>query len=162
MTKIIQVVGYKNSGKTTLMNKLIHHFSNEMRVGSLKHHGHGGEIDSLKHTDSALQFEAGAVISGVQGESITQLTLENLSFYELINIYESLSIDLLLIEGYKQASYPKIVLLKNKEDISLLDELSNIIAVGTNGYKINSSYPTFNLTNIDDEMTKIVSYITNS
>ncbi|QQK74745.1 molybdopterin-guanine dinucleotide biosynthesis protein MobB [Salicibibacter cibarius] len=41
--RVLQVVGYKNSGKTTLMEELVKAFSaREMHVAALKHHGHGG------------------------------------------------------------------------------------------------------------------------
>ncbi|WP_430787697.1 molybdopterin-guanine dinucleotide biosynthesis protein B [Virgibacillus flavescens] len=162
MTKVIQIVGYKDSGKTTLMNLLIQHFSQEMKVGSLKHHGHGGEIELIQETDSTSNFEAGSSISGVEGESITQLTLDNIPFEELIDLYTYLSVDLLLIEGYKHANYPKIVLLKNNEEISLLQQLSNIIAVGTDDFFIETDYPTFNSRTVDSEIKRIASYIANN
>ncbi|MED4879509.1 molybdopterin-guanine dinucleotide biosynthesis protein MobB, partial [Anoxybacillus geothermalis] len=39
-----QVVGYKHSGKTTLMEKWVTAAVREgWRVGTVKHHGHGGE-----------------------------------------------------------------------------------------------------------------------
>ncbi|WP_161493897.1 molybdopterin-guanine dinucleotide biosynthesis protein B [Virgibacillus necropolis] len=163
MLNIVQVVGYKNSGKTTLMKQLIQYFSEtKVKVGTLKHHGHGGDVNLPKGTDSASQFEAGSLISGVQGESITQLTFHNLEIDELIKMYTMLPIDLLLVEGYKRADYPKIVLVKNREDLSLLDELSNIIAVGTldSALMIDIGYPTFDLNNLDQNITKLASYIT--
>lgn len=163
MTQVIQIVGYKNSGKTTLMKHLVHYFSKqELKVGTLKHHGHGGNIQLDKDTDSVSHFEAGSSISGVQGEAITQLTFDNLPFDELIKLYTTLSIDLLLIEGFKQADYPKIVLVKNHEDLSLLDKLSNIIVVGTQDISLKKeySYPTFNLANIDEHITQLATYIT--
>ncbi|WP_404451726.1 molybdopterin-guanine dinucleotide biosynthesis protein B [Virgibacillus necropolis] len=165
MTKIIQIVGYKNSGKTTLMNHLIRQFSEQkLKVGALKHHGHGGDIPLYKDTDSFSHFESGSLISGVQGESITQLTLHNLPLDELIDMYTSLSIELLLIEGYKHANYPKIVLLKNLEDISLLDELSNIIAVGSLDSSLlgDIRYPTFDLTKVSEHITQFATYIINN
>lgn len=40
---ILQIVGYQNSGKTTLMEKLIQALTYEgMKVATIKHHGHGG------------------------------------------------------------------------------------------------------------------------
>ncbi|RYG72590.1 molybdopterin-guanine dinucleotide biosynthesis protein B [Lentibacillus lipolyticus] len=149
---VCQVVGYKRSGKTTVMNKLIRHFSaNNLKVGSLKHHGHGGEPAMVNGTDSEEHLKSGSVISGVKGENITQLTLSSpLELDELIQMYHRFPLDLLLVEGYKQAVYPKIVLVRNETDLSLLQELSAIIAVGTWDVRlpISSSYPVFNMNNL--------------
>lgn len=164
MTNIVQIVGYKNSGKTTLMKRLIQHFSAEsIKVGTLKHHGHGGDIDLPKNSDSTICMEAGSCVSGVQGESISQLIFQNIPFEKLIKLYTTLPIELLLIEGYKNADYPKIILVKSMEELSLLDELSNIIAVGSFDVSLlqDNRYPTFDLSKMDLHMAELATYIIN-
>jgi molybdopterin-guanine dinucleotide biosynthesis protein B len=48
-TPILQVVGYQNSGKTTLITKLIKMLKEmSYRVGTLKHHGHDGVLYTKK------------------------------------------------------------------------------------------------------------------
>jgi len=132
---VCQIVGYKRAGKTTLMTSLIRYFSNTgMRVGTLKHHGHGGEPAIIKETDSYQHTEAGSLISAVQGEKQLHLTVnekEKLTLTDILPLYTFLPLDLLLIEGCKNASYPKIVLIREEADIHLLDRLSNVIAVGS-------------------------------
>jgi|SRR5690625_1407117 len=149
--QIIQIVGYRHSGKTTLIKKLLLKITNEfsLRVATLKHHGHGGEPDIVQGTDSYEHLQAGAQISGVQGEDRLHLKItgfRNIQLEQIIALYERFPIDLLLIEGYKHAPYPKIVLLNNDADEELLD-LDNIIAVG--GWKRpalnNDRYPTFSI-----------------
>ena len=91
---IIQVIGYKNSGKTTLICDLIEK-SKELGLNSatIKHHGHGGKPDVKENTDSYLHKKAGAVMAGVEGDgelllSITQSIWklrDILRFYELLN-----------------------------------------------------------------------------
>lgn len=161
--QICQVVGYKNSGKTTVMSELIRYFFNlDVKVGSLKHHGHGGEPDAPKHTDSSLHFESGTVMSGVQGENSTQFMMGfPFKLDELIGMYRYFSIDLLMIEGYKQADYPKIVLLKSLEELVLLDELTNIIAVGSMEGELlaNLDYPTFAVQEIQAALPRLADYI---
>ncbi|WP_188455284.1 molybdopterin-guanine dinucleotide biosynthesis protein B [Virgibacillus oceani] len=161
--KICQIVGYKNSGKTTVMKEVIRYFSSRgYKIGSLKHHGHGGEPELMKDTDSYQHFAAGTMASGVQGEHVSQLILNNTEFETLISIYKMLPIDILFIEGYKKADYPKIVLLKNEEELSLLDELSNIIAVGSWDEQIlrNVSHPAFSIANIGSYLPQLADYIT--
>lgn len=132
--RICQIVGRKNAGKTTLMKQLISHFTeNGLRVSTLKHHGHGGEPDTVTHTDSYRHMQAGSIMSAVQGEKQLHVTVndtEKLTFAEILCLYRLLPLDLLLIEGYKNADYPKIVLLRGREDVELLGQLTNIIAVG--------------------------------
>jgi molybdopterin-guanine dinucleotide biosynthesis protein B len=130
---ILQIVGYQNSGKTTLITKLIEKLSTEgFSVGTIKHHGHGGEPligDSGKDTE--LHRKAGASVVAVEGKGVVQLTAANSSWKleKLIALYKSFEIDVILVEGYKKANYPKIVLLRNGEDKELLDELTNIACV---------------------------------
>ncbi|SEQ43299.1 molybdopterin-guanine dinucleotide biosynthesis protein B [Virgibacillus subterraneus] len=161
--QICQIVGYKNSGKTTVMNNLIRYFSSsDMKVGTLKHHGHGGEPDIVENTDSTMHIESGSLVSGVQGENITQLTFHmKMELDELIQMYNNFSIDLLLVEGYKNASYPKIVMVKNEQDFSLFKGLSNIIAIGTwdEGLFKNSGLPTFSINNIDENIVQLAEYV---
>ncbi|MDA1475728.1 molybdopterin-guanine dinucleotide biosynthesis protein B [Bacillus changyiensis] len=129
---ILQIVGYQNSGKTTFMELLIKRLAHQnMKVGCLKHHGHGGEpASATKGKDTNRYLEAGSVISGVEGGGVFQLTARgNLLLEQLIPIYELLSIDCLLIEGFKQAAYQKIVMVRDEKDKHLLQQLEGIIAV---------------------------------
>ncbi|MFD2761737.1 molybdopterin-guanine dinucleotide biosynthesis protein B [Lentibacillus juripiscarius] len=160
---VCQVTGYKNSGKTSVMNELIRYFSKEnLKVGSLKHHGHGGEPDMVEGTDSQGHLESGSVISGVQGENTTQLTISMpLELDELIQMYRRFPLDLLMVEGYKQAAYPKIVLIKNEADLSLLQELSAIIAVGTWDAKmaVNLDIPVFDMNSLETNIPALADCI---
>lgn len=128
---VLQIVGYQNSGKTTLAEKLIHYARNEgLRVGSIKHHGHGGAPASNLTKDSTRHAQAGALASAVEGDGVVQLQLAKNTFAlsELIRLYEqALLINFIIVEGYKSESYQKVVLLKEPEDVKLL-ALSNIVA----------------------------------
>lgn len=128
---VLQIVGYQNSGKTTLAEKLISYAGNNgLRVGSIKHHGHGGAPASNLTKDSTRHAQAGAVVSAVEGDGVVQLQLakNTVALDELISLYEqAFLIDFIIVEGYKSESYQKVVLLKEPEDVKLL-ALSNIIA----------------------------------
>ncbi|SDM58939.1 molybdopterin-guanine dinucleotide biosynthesis protein B [Fictibacillus solisalsi] len=130
----IQIVGYKNSGKTTLIANLLQAAAIEgLRAGTLKHHGHGGRIAFQdENRDTGIHRSAGAVVSGVQGEDTFQLCLDQpLSFSGLIRLYEPLDLDLLLIEGFKEEQLPRVVLLKQDEDVELLDCSTHVLLVIT-------------------------------
>lgn len=130
--KILQIVGYQNSGKTTLMEQLITQAATEgFRVGTIKHHGHGGipMIESSK--DSVRHEKAGASVTAVEGEGTLRMSIHqsNWQLADILAIYETFNMDMILIEGYKNEDYPKVVLLRQAEDESLLQKVSNIICV---------------------------------
>ena len=156
--KIIQIVGFKNSGKTSLSTELIRSLvSNGFRTASLKHHGHGGEPLGLENTDSYKQQQAGAIVAGVEGSGMFQLKHVNgWNIEQLIAIYRLFNIDVLVIEGFKYENYPKIVLIKNKEELSLLKQLTNIIAVvsAVSMEESSISFPVFSY----DQIEKLCHY----
>lgn len=163
---ICQVVGYKNSGKTTLMQQLIRYFTEQdLHVGTLKHHGHGGEPGLLKETDSYKHLHAGAAISAVQGEQQFQLTINDVTAFsldQLIEYYRFSPVDILLIEGYKQADFPKIILVNVEQDLQLLDRLTNVLAVGSRNQDLLTGlqYPTFSLLEMDVYLPRLAALIT--
>ena len=58
--KTIAVIGWKNSGKTTLVSNLVSHLSkNNLKVGVVKHAHHTFDIDH-PNTDSYKIREAGS------------------------------------------------------------------------------------------------------
>lgn len=128
MKKVFQIVGYQNSGKTTLMEKVISGAAEKgVRVASIKHHGHGGAPDVK---DSTRHQQAGAVIAGVEGSGILQLNIQQSEWAlnDILRLYEMFPVDCIFIEGYKGEAYPKAVLIRNEEDLHLL-HLENIQCV---------------------------------
>jgi molybdopterin-guanine dinucleotide biosynthesis adapter protein len=133
--KVLQIVGYKNSGKTTLVEKLIKEAVHQgYRVGAVKHHGHGGYPDlSGVPNDSNRHRQAGAIVSSVEGSGLLQLQVmqDEWSLKQILQIYSFLPIDFVLVEGFKKEKYPKVVMLRSHEDLPLLNMLENIIAAIT-------------------------------
>ncbi|XLP21170.1 molybdopterin-guanine dinucleotide biosynthesis protein B [Bacillus toyonensis] len=132
-SSIIQIVGYQNSGKTTLVEKVVHALAeSEMKVATIKHHGHGG-FPEVAQKDSERHRKAGAVVSSVEGAGLLSLSSlrEEWSLQEIIRLYEFFEVDTILIEGYKKENYPKVVLLCSAEDVELVHKLENVVAVIT-------------------------------
>ncbi|TSB45361.1 molybdopterin-guanine dinucleotide biosynthesis protein B [Alkalicoccobacillus porphyridii] len=144
---IIQIVGYQNSGKTTLLCKLVDMAVKEgWRVGTLKHHGHGGRpLLEGQGKDSYKHYAAGATVSAVEGEGTLQLTarVEAGNPEATLELYRQMEIDLILVEGYKGWKYPKVVLLRDQEDVRLLKELEQIVAIISKGNLVISESPYF-------------------
>lgn len=141
--QIIQIVGYKNSGKTTLAKTLIKSLAKKgVKVASLKHHGHGGIPLGMKETDSEKHRQAGAIISGVEGQKVLQLSNQNAwKIEQMIAIYKLLDTEALVMEGFKQYNFNKIVLIRKAEDLHLLEQMTNIRAVMTPLQLKQTSYP---------------------
>ena len=130
---ILQIVGYQNSGKTTLVEKVVHALAErKMKVATIKHHGHGG-FPEVAQKDSERHRQAGAVVSSVEGAGLLSLSSlrEEWPLQEIIRLYEFFEVDTILIEGYKKENYSKVVLLRSAEDIELLHKVENIVAVIT-------------------------------
>lgn len=127
--KIIQVVGYKNSGKTTLVCELVKDLTKSgLRAGTLKHDAHDFEPD-VPGTDTWQHRQAGAHITAITSPARTAWVQEQATPLEdLIENIREHTLDYLIIEGFKLAAYPKAVLLKDEQDIDLLS-LTNVIAV---------------------------------
>jgi len=152
-SKVFQIVGYQNSGKTTLMEKLIK-TGNErgLKVGSIKHHGHGGSLDHhMINKDSKRHQRSGSLVSTVAGEDtlLIEATNNEWKLEEIIGIYNGFDLDVILVEGYKYSTYPKVVLIKNEEDLSLLEHLTNIRAV-VSWFPLESSYRIFSNTQLEN------------
>ncbi|AHA07963.1 molybdopterin-guanine dinucleotide biosynthesis protein MobB [Bacillus toyonensis] len=132
-SSIIQIVGYQNSGKTTLVEKVVHALAeSEMKVATIKHHGHGG-FPEVAQKDSERHRKAGAVVSSVEGAGLLSLSSlrEEWSLQEIIRLYEFFEVATILIEGYKKENYPKVVLLRSAEDVELVHKVENVVAVIT-------------------------------
>ncbi len=110
-TPIIGIVGWKNSGKTTLTVALIAEFVRRgYRVASIKHAHHNLRIDD-KDTDSARHRKAGAaqvaVVSEKRWAIVTELGAHpEPDFFDMLAKFEPC--DLIVVEGYKSQPIPKI------------------------------------------------------
>ncbi|APH05468.1 molybdopterin-guanine dinucleotide biosynthesis protein B [Bacillus weihaiensis] len=135
MGRVLQVVGYQNSGKTTFVIEYVKEaVAQKHLVGTIKHHGHQSSLaygDEVK--DTGRHRDAGATASLVEGNGSFILTGHlNMSLLQLVKLYKGLGLDIILIEGFKKEHYPKVVILRSLEDVSLLRDISNIECVVTN------------------------------
>jgi molybdopterin-guanine dinucleotide biosynthesis adapter protein len=129
---IYQIVGYQNSGKTTFIVKLIQALKNQgIKSVTIKHHGHGGRPDVIPQKDSSRHLEAGALAALVEGDGrlILQADESFLTLDEQIRFMAYFHPDIILIEGHKKQSYPKLLILRNENDLALITYVNNIKAV---------------------------------
>jgi molybdopterin-guanine dinucleotide biosynthesis protein B len=110
MIPIVSIVGKSNSGKTTLIEKLIAELSRRgWRVATIKHNRHGFEIDH-EGKDSWRHRKAGAVATVLASPAQIALIEDAGKDYELAELAERFirDADVILAEGYKGNPHPKI------------------------------------------------------
>jgi molybdopterin-guanine dinucleotide biosynthesis protein B len=132
-TKIIAIVGKSNSGKTTLLEKLVAELTRRgYRIGTAKHAHHGFEMDT-KGKDSWRHRNAGASATLVISEDkVALIKNDKKSYLEKMESYLSDN-DIILAEGFKRQNLPKIEIFRiqgiHKSPLCMEDE--NLIAFVT-------------------------------
>jgi len=120
--KTIGVIGWKNSGKTTLVSKLVNYFSSlNLKVGVIKHAHHSFDIDH-PNTDSYKIRKSGAfkttIVSNKRLAVIEERAEGNeIDLKSIIDMNKDCQI--LILEGFKKNNdIPKIevFLKKNKKE----------------------------------------------
>lgn len=162
MTPVFGVTGWKNSGKTTLLVKLVGEFTRRgLVVSSVKHAHHGFDIDK-PGADSFRHREAGAsevmIVSANRWALMHEL--RGASEPPLRAALDRLSpCDLILVEGYKRENHPKIE-VRRREAASgdaLQPHDASIVAIATDEViKPERRGPCFDI----DDVAGIADFIT--
>ncbi|PZD92934.1 molybdopterin-guanine dinucleotide biosynthesis protein B [Paenibacillus sambharensis] len=123
---VIQIVGYKNSGKTTLLCRLVERLkADRLTVGTVKHDAHDFTMDQ-PGTDTWQHQQAGADLTAISSSRRTAWLMNRPA--ELQELLAGMhGVDLVLAEGFKTAPYPKLILLRQESDLELL-QLANVTA----------------------------------
>jgi molybdopterin-guanine dinucleotide biosynthesis protein B len=115
MPPIVSVVGRTNSGKTTLIEKLIPALTRRgYRVATIKHHHHGDFEADHAGKDSWRHAQAGATATALAGAhrlAIFQRVEADLEPDVIARLFVHRP-DLILTEGYKDALFPKIEVIR--------------------------------------------------
>ena len=122
MIPIISIVGKSDSGKTTLIEKLIPVLTQRgYRVATVKHDIHGFEVDQ-EGKDSWRHKQAGAhtvVISSPDKIALIRDVERDLNLGEIRDLLIR-DVDLILSEGYKKDIQPKIEIFRKEKHKKLL------------------------------------------
>jgi len=150
--KVFGVVGWKNNGKTTLVERLISQLTSMgYKVSSVKHAHHNVDIDEPGR-DSYRHRAAGAKQTLLATQHRWALMREHREqdtpkLEQLLPLFEPC--DLVIVEGYKGAVHPKLEIVRhlNKEGL-LADQMPNIVALVTDQPHLPSDLPQLDLNNI--------------
>ncbi|HWR45048.1 molybdopterin-guanine dinucleotide biosynthesis protein B [Sporomusa sp.] len=132
MIPIISVVGRSNSGKTTYLEKLIAELKRrEVKVAVIKHHHHDFEIDK-PGKDTWRHAQAGADIvclASPHKVAMIRKTDQELSLDQVVGYIDN--VDIIITEGYKQESKPKIEVYRHaagNEPLGVKPELLAVVS----------------------------------
>jgi molybdopterin-guanine dinucleotide biosynthesis protein B len=131
---VIGIAGWKKSGKTTLVERLIAELARRgLRIATVKHAHHAFQIDAAE-TDSARHRRAGAgqvaIVSRDRWAMVREL--QGAPEPDLAEVVSWLDpCDLVVVEGYKLSAIPKIE-VRRRDAASrepLAGNVPNVIAI---------------------------------
>jgi molybdopterin-guanine dinucleotide biosynthesis protein B len=156
---VIGFIGYSNSGKTTLIEKLIPIFcARGLTVSAIKNAHHGFDMDR-PGKDSFRYREAGAgqvlIATALRWALLTETPRRAAGLEELLN--ELAPCDLVIVEGFKSEGHiPRIEVRRTANtEPPIFPHDPNVIAVATD-HAIDCLLPVLNLNDPD----KIAAFIT--
>lgn len=158
--KLYGVTGWKNAGKTGLMERLVADISGRgFSVSTVKHAHHGVDVDQVG-TDSYRHRAAGArevLLASGQRVALMQ-ELRGAPEPDLDTLLARLSpVDLVLIEGYKRARHPKVEAFRAAPSNPLIAVGDDSIRAIASDTPLDIDRPVFNL----DDTRAIADFILN-
>ncbi|MFD0695815.1 molybdopterin-guanine dinucleotide biosynthesis protein B [Paenibacillus sp. GCM10027628] len=159
MAHHIGFAGYSNSGKTTLIAKVVIEFQRRgYRVAVMKHDAHG-HYKEAAGADSTTFVQAGA-------DAVVTISPEAVRVYErkeMPLLQEQLlafaDYDFVFIEGFKKEKHPKIAVFRTIEQSEIIQVLDPPpLAIVTDLEFAAAGIPTFHLDDVEAVSRYIESY----
>ncbi len=131
---ILSFVGRSNSGKTTLIERVIPELTRAgYRVATVKHAGHGFELDT-EGKDSWRHKQAGAstvVVVSKGSMAMFADVSKDMKVEDVRDRFLDSQTDLIIAEGWKSEGYPKIAVVREEfEEVNVsLDGLLAIVSI---------------------------------
>lgn len=147
--KVFGIAGWKNSGKTVLIEALVREFvSRDYRVATIKHAHHDFDID-VPGKDSYRHRAAGArevlVASSKRWALIHELRDENEPALDELLAHLA-PCDLVLVEGFKRGPHPKLEVVRGLRSEGLIaDRDRTVCAIASDDQEIATRLPRFPL-----------------
>ena len=146
--KIFGVVGYKNAGKTGLMERLVADITGRgFTVSTLKHAHHSFDVDH-PGKDSYRHRQAGAhqVLLSSRARWALMTELRDSDELPLSDLLQQLDpVDLILVEGYKRDGHPKVEAYRAETNHPLIAKDDPTIKAVASDCTLDVTQPLFNL-----------------
>lgn len=162
-SRVFGICGWKNNGKTTLTTRLIEVFvARGLEVSTVKHAHHRVDVDA-PGTDSYRHRESGArevILAGGQRYAVMHEYREREPL-EVDALIDRLSpCDLVLVEGFKYGSHPKLEVSRSeaaRELIAVSDP--NVVALASDGAIDPVGLPLFSIDDVEGIADFIWEYV---
>lgn len=131
IARMVSVVGFKDSGKTTVVEGVVRELVKRgYRVGTAKHVGDPSFSFDRRGTDTWRHAQAGAskVVCVADGE-ITQIEKKEVRLPEVLRLFQDA--DFFILEGFRGLpGIPRVVVARNTEDAERLVDRLTLATVG--------------------------------
>lgn len=148
---IVSIVGKSNVGKTTFIEKLIPCLvARGLRVATVKHDVHGFSMDR-EGKDSYRHKQAGAAVSMVSsptGIGMVRDADHDHTLAELASLFLK-DMDLIVTEGYKRESWPKVEVHRREVSTELLSTPQDCLLALVTDEPLDVPVPQFGLDDAD-------------
>ena len=156
---LLAVSGVKNSGKTTLIEKILPKLKEAgYKAATVKHDGHDFECD-IEDTDTYKHRKAGAFGTAIFSKNKFMVVKEqqDTSEKELVSYFSEA--DIIILEGFKYSDYPKIEIVRRGNSSESVCRKETILAVATDIEDFESSVKTVDLNDINSIVNLIIEFI---
>lgn len=148
MIPIVSVVGKSDTGKTTLLEKIVKTLTSRgYRIATIKHDAHSFEIDH-EGKDSWRHKQAGAAMTIISSPAKLALVADTDHDYSLAELRQTFvrGVDLILTEGYKREEHPKIEVYRSDHYPEMLCKHDdNLVAIAGDPSNPPEGVPVFDL-----------------
>ena len=152
---VFAVSGIKNSGKTTVIEKLVGALTQKgYTVGVIKHDGHDFVADH-EGTDSWRHKQAGASRTLVYSETKCMLVQDHIRprLEDMLSYMKG--VDWVIVEGMKYSSLPKLEVVRQANGNNPVCDPDTVLAIATDVPNLESNRPLVGLDDLEG-MLKII------
>lgn len=146
---IFAICGAKNAGKTTLITQLIGVFTARgLKVATIKHDGHDFSAD-VPNTDTYRHMAAGAYGTAVFSDNkFMVVKMQPVTpVAEMAEMFPEA--DIILVEGCKSSTYPKMQMLHSGEKEQLICNQHNFVGYIADGTVEIEEYPCYHRNDVN-------------
>lgn len=122
MATTLQVIGFKKCGKTTVLTDFLLTAQNQrLKTAILKHNAHNDADLDQNYTDTARFNRTGVaqvILRSDHEVFVRKQRPPQVDLPNLIQTYTDADTQLILVEGFKSADYPKLVLLRPEDHLT--------------------------------------------
>lgn len=146
---VFSVSGVKNSGKTTLITKLIAKFKEDgFKVATIKHDGHDFDLDT-NGSDTYQHMMSGCDGTAIFSKNKYMIINHKKDMTEDFFIEHFSDMDIIILEGFKYKPYPKIEVVRAENGVELVCNQEGLFAIVTNVPMLDRSVPIIGLDDIE-------------